>query len=71
MDSETSTTTCAAGSPGTIKSRHHRAVLAVQGGDHDGVGDVECGEQAGDPVAGVVVAAPFGHPHGFLRRIVI
>ena len=39
----------------------HRAVLAVQFGDHRAVGDVERREQAGDAVAGVVVGAPFGH----------
>src|SRR6202042_3989375 len=37
------------------------AVPAVELGDDGAVGDVEGGEQAGDPVAGVVVGAPLGH----------
>src|SRR5207247_8362787 len=38
-----------------------RPVLAVQLADDRTVGDVERGEQAGDPVTDVVVGAPFGH----------
>lgn len=37
------------------------AVLAMQFADHRAVGDVERGEQTGDPVTGVVLGAPFGH----------
>jgi len=37
------------------------SMLAVQFADHGAVGDVERGEQAGDAVADVVMAASFGH----------
>jgi hypothetical protein len=37
-------------------------VLAVQFADHGPVGDVERGEQAGDPVAVIVMGPPLGHP---------
>ena len=39
-----------------------RAVTAVEIGDDFAGGDVERGEQAGHPVAGVVVGATFGVP---------
>src|SRR6266508_2251596 len=39
----------------------HRAVPAVDRADHLAAGHVQGREQAGDPVAGVVVGAPLGH----------